>query len=266
MRISAAGGDAEILTTPDTARGEVDHVYPDFLPGDRAVLFAITKDQGIDNSQIALLDLETGEYRVLIQGGNHPRYSASGHIVYGVAGTLRAVRFDLASLEVTGNPVPVLDGVVTQESGSAGFNVATNGTLVYVSGVGYGVSNTLVWVGRDGREEPLDLAPGIYRDPVVSPDGTRVALSAAEGQTEAAWVWSLLSRTLTRLTFESGRQYSPLWTPDSTRIVYGSTVDGLYWRRADGTGAAEQLLETETNVSPFGWSADGQVASFVGWG
>ena len=106
---------------PDSENGEVDHLFPEFLPGGNTVLFTITNTQGIENSQIALFDMETGGHRILIPGGSGARYVASGHIVYGVAGTLRAVPFDLDSLEVRGTPVPVVHGVVTQNTGAASF-------------------------------------------------------------------------------------------------------------------------------------------------
>ena len=58
FRVSAAiGGEPERLTMPDTAAGEGEHLFPQLLPGERAVLFTILNDQQADNSQIALLDL-----------------------------------------------------------------------------------------------------------------------------------------------------------------------------------------------------------------
>ena len=132
LRIPAAGGEAEVLTTPDAENGEVDHLVPAFLPGGNAVLFTITNTQGTDNSQVALFDMETGEYRILIPGGSGARYVASGHIVYGVAGTLRAVPFDRDALEVRGTPVPVVRGVVTQNSGAASFSVSSSGMVLTV--------------------------------------------------------------------------------------------------------------------------------------
>ena len=116
---------------------------------------------------------------MLVRGGSNPRYSPTGHIVYGVGGTLRAVGFDLDGLEVTTNALPVLDGVITKGSGVANFSLSRDGTLVYMPGMGgegSGPQRTLVWVDREGREELLALEPGSYSNPRVSPDGTRVAV------------------------------------------------------------------------------------------
>jgi hypothetical protein len=110
LSVPAGGGDVKVLTKPDTARGESDHLFPAFLPGGRAVLFTITAGPGAaDNMQIAVLNLETGQYKTLVRGGSHPEYVETGHIVYAVSGTLRAVRFDVDRLDVVGDPVPMLE-------------------------------------------------------------------------------------------------------------------------------------------------------------
>ena len=124
-----------MLTRPDRKRGERDHWWPEFLPGGEAVLFTITSGAGgIENTEIAVLDLRTGTSKVLIRGGSHAQYVATGHLVYGVSGTLRAVAFDLGRLEVVSTPAPVLEGVVTTAMGAVNATVAANGSLVYVPG------------------------------------------------------------------------------------------------------------------------------------
>ncbi len=101
----AGGGEPEALTTPDPGDGV--HRWPDVLPGGEGVLFTIINGP-VDNAQVAVLSLATEEVKVLIPGGSNPRYAATGHIVYAVGGTLRTVGFDVERLEVTSDPVPVL--------------------------------------------------------------------------------------------------------------------------------------------------------------
>ena len=108
-----------MLTKPDRERGEGDHLWPEFLPGGEAVLYTITRHRRHREREIAVLDLRTGTSKVLIRGGSHAHYVPTGHLVYGVEGTLRAVAFDLERLEVVGTPAPVLEGVVTTLSGDA---------------------------------------------------------------------------------------------------------------------------------------------------
>jgi serine/threonine-protein kinase len=159
FRVSAAGGEEpEQLTNLE--EGELGHRWPEILPGGRTVLFTVDKGQGEANLEIAALNLETGERKLLIPGGSNPHYAATGHIVYGAEGTLRAVPFDLDAVEVKGDPVPVLEGVVTETRGSAHFSLAKDGTLVYVPGTGgVGEQLTFVWVDREGQEEPVAAKP-----------------------------------------------------------------------------------------------------------
>ena len=80
QRVSADGGDVAVLTRPEPARGELDHLWPEMLPGGRAVLFTITATTGgPDAAQVAVLDLATGTSRVLMPGGSHAHYVQSGH-------------------------------------------------------------------------------------------------------------------------------------------------------------------------------------------
>ena len=146
-RVAAAGGEPEQLTMPDAEQGELDHRWPEILPGGEAVLFTITPGGAIENAQIAVLFLADGEQRVLIPGGSNPRYVPTGHIAYGVGGTLRAVSFDLSRLEVTSDPIPVVDGMNTKASGAANFGVAQDGSLVYVANAaGGGTDRNLILV------------------------------------------------------------------------------------------------------------------------
>ena len=254
FRVSAGGGKAEMLTKPDPQKGEQDHYWPELLPGGRAVLFTILSASGAAQNAIAVLNLQTGQQKVLVPGGSYPRYVPTGHIVYGVEGTLRAVAFDPGRLEVRGSPVPVLQGVVTKPSGAASFAVAQDGSLVYIArGIQSAVERTLVWVDREGREESLKAPLRAYTSLRISPDGTRLALEVRD-QANDIWIWDLGRATLTRLTVDAGFDGAPVWTPDGRRIVFSSdrgvaTNANLYWQAADGTGAVERLMESES-LSP----------------
>ena len=260
-RVAAVGGEPEQLTMPDPDQGEVDHVWPEILPGGEAVLFTI-RASPIEESQIAVLSLDTGEQKVVIRGGSYPRYSPTGHLLYGVEGNLWAVGFDLSRLETVGDPVPVQEGVLTKPQGAANFSVSENGSLIYVPGVAVaGDARTLVWVDREGREEALMAPPAPYESPRVSPDGRYVAVEVRDPDNNDVMVYDLQRDTPTRLTFDPGQDRHPLWSPDGHRVVFGSNRAGtmnIYSRAADGTGPAEQLTTSDSRQWPQSWSADGQ--------
>jgi serine/threonine-protein kinase len=246
-----------VLTTPDLTTGvEEDHVFPSILPGGESVLFTIApvaarweagRSSGSGaNVHVAVLDLKTGQRKILIRGGSQAEYVDTGHLIYNAGGTLRAVRFDLAKLDVVGDPMPVLEDVVTGGSGAANFTVSRHGTLIYVAGpAGSPTSGlrSLVWVTRRGHEEPIAAPLRNYAYPSLSPDGTRIALAIDDEELDI-WSWDLVRETLTRLTFGPGREWYPGWTPDGRRIVFVSArgaVFNLYRRLADGTGSDERL-------------------------
>jgi len=80
-RISADGGEAEPLTKPDRKRGEKTHRFPDVLPDGSAVIFTIgTEDiETFDDTHIAVVSLETGEQKVLIEGDSEARFVPPRH-------------------------------------------------------------------------------------------------------------------------------------------------------------------------------------------
>jgi len=266
-RLPASGGAVEPLTELDEAERESNHEWPEFLPGGEAVVFAVRRaGDTADAAQIVMRDLETGEQQVLVAGGSYPRYVSSGHLVYAFDGTLRAVPFDRTRRTVTGNPVPVLDGVITREtSGAAEFAVSQAGTLVYINGSDSPVSGPriLTWVDRMGREEPLAADPRTYVKPQLSPDGGTVVLDVRDQQFDL-WTWDIARETLSRLTFDPSEDEFPVWSPDGLRIIFSSsretgsqTDTDLFWRPADGTGFEERLLDGGGQTFPTSFLPDG---------
>ena len=246
QRIAASGGEPAVLTRPNRAGGENDHVWPQILPGGQAVLFTITATTGgPDQAQVAVLDLRTGTQSVLIRGGSDARYVASGHLVYRATGRLHAVAFDLGRLAVVGTPVTVQPEVLTD----AGMAVATDGTLVYVSGGASAVGRSLVWVDRQGRETPTSAPPRNYAFPRLSPDGTRLAIYIPDQEIDI-WLWDLARSTLTRATFDRGVDIFPVWPPDGRQLLFSSARAGavnLFAQAADGSGDVTRLT-TSPNI------------------
>ena len=261
QRIAAAGGEPTVLTRPNRAAGEADHVWPEILPGGQAVLFTITATTDrLDQAQVAVLDLRTGTQTVLIRGGSDARYVSSGHLLYAAEGTLRAVAFDLARLVIVGTSVAVLPGVQTTATGAANVAVAADGTLLYVpGGVATAARGSLVWVDRQGQETQLPAPPRPYVYPRLSPDGGRLALSIDDRELDI-WLWDLSRRTLTRVTSDPGLDKYSVWTPDGRQLILSSEREGgrnLFSQAADGSGATTRLTRSPNTQFPTSVSPDG---------
>ncbi len=244
---------------------------PQRLPDEETVLFTYAVGNSgnagttWENSQIVAHSLKTGQRKTLVQGGMEGQYIASGHLVYAVRGVLLAVPFDARRLEVTGAPVPLVQGVRT-DSSTVHYSVSETGSLVYMPGpitASAGQLDLALVDAAKGTTEALKLPPGQYETPRVSPDGRYVAFGVDDGKEQMVWIYELTGATaMRRLTFGGKNRY-PVWSADSARVAFSSDREGdaaIFWQRADGTGTTERLTKPEQGAShvPNAWSPDGK--------
>ena len=261
MQIPAAGGEPTPLFTPDDDRQSW---FPQVLTRHDTVLFTLAEVTPTSRTgELYLVDRATGEHRLVLSDAVGGRVLDTGHLVFTRAGDLWVAPFDIDRLDVVGVPVPVVEGIRGMD-----YALSDDGSLAYVSAGALG-QRTLVWVSPDGRAEPLATPENSYVGPSLSPDGTQAAVGLADdlGNVDI-WVSDLARGTLTRLTTDEGRDYSPLWTPDGRRVVFASTREGqpaIFWKAADGTGLAERLLTIDEadDLVPFDWSSDGGTLVFT---
>ncbi|MGA2263295.1 MAG: protein kinase [Acidobacteriota bacterium] len=271
-RVSADGGKPESLTTPDPKRDEFGHRLPSWLPDGKAVLFTVMRHNMDSQPWLAMLRLDTRKWHVLLQDGADARYIPTGHLVFLRQGTLMAVRFDPARLEVIGEPSPLVDNVMQAFSTSGGyntgagqFNVSDSGELIYAAGgILQDRQSSLVWVDQRGTEQPVASLQLPFFAPRLSPDGQRITYVTA-GREWQVFVYDLNTGTNSRLTAE-GRATFAIWTPDCKRIVFGlqrSTASGLFSQPYDGSSPMERLTTSEYEQDPGSWSKDGQTLALV---
>ncbi len=259
MSVSADGGIPVDLTTLDLEAGELRHGRPHPLPGGRHLLFTVFTSEA---ARVEVLSLETGERKEILQGTEGAQYVEGGYLAYGQSGSLLVVPFDREGLDTTDSPTRILDGVYMDSTNErAYFVLASDGTLVYLPAAAGSYETTLVWVDRQGREEPTEVEPGQYAHPQISPDGTRVAVNS----NSHIWIFDLdRGGSGTRLTRE-GYNSMPVWSPDGERIAFSSARVGpaaVYAKRVDGVDEAELLIEHDHAAWPRSWSADGNSLAF----
>ena len=92
------------------------------------MLFTVT--HGGAGPQVAVLSLESGEQRVLLEGTS-ARVTQTGHLLFMREDSLWAVPFDAGRLAPLGQPSPVLEGLSFNTRQIGRFDLANNGSLVY---------------------------------------------------------------------------------------------------------------------------------------
>ena len=251
-RVSSNGG------IPEPLIPEGGPSFPQIFPGAKAVLFR-------DRSGVRVLSLDTGQQSTLMEGAHKGRYLPSGHLVYQQGNSLLAAPFDLDALELQGTGVPVVDDVWFAPG--AKFEVSSSGSLAYVPGSQVDRADALVWVDRQGKEEPfLETQMQLY-NPRLSPDGKRLAIVTRKGN-EGRYIRTCeIERcVLSPLTSKGGN--APVWSPDASRIFFTVREKGanMGWISADGSGEPEGVLEREYFQFPTSLSSNGKVLVFEDWG
>ena len=264
--VPARGGQPELLfEQEETEKGNRNYV-PQFLPLQaraRSVVLAVGIGFATD---VVLKNLETGESQLLAQDGAYAGYSPSGHLVFhrraGQQRSLWALPFSLETLQPRGEAFPIAENAICP-------SVAEDGTLVFIELAGGGLRQ-LVWRGRNGEKlgEIGQPQQGIAY-PVMSPDGRRVAVRAAESGNQDVWVHEVERPMKRRLTFDAAQDTRPQWSPSGREITFQSQRKGnfdIFRRAADGTGEAELLVATKASERPYGWSRDGNYLLYTATG
>ena len=264
FRVPESGGEPEVVTELDRDRNEIFHGAPVVLPRAKAVVFSAFVSN-YDNYHLETFSFETGERHFLLEEGFWSFYSASGHLVYGHAGTIYAVPFDPVSLELMGPAAPVVTGADTDPSGRLTlFTLSPSGTLVYTK-AGQGLHDRrLVWKDRNGGIEPVDLPADRYQQVRLSPDGSHALVTLVkytEDIEEDILTIDLKRGVATQLTFEGFTNQHAIFSPQGDSIAYASTRAGqsnLFVMPTDGSSPPQQLRQSIRVEEPMSWSPDGR--------
>ena len=265
--VPAAGGQPKEILKIDAENGERILKFPHALPGGRALLYTVATvdSESFDDAHIAVVSLESGKRKKLVEGATYPRYSPSGHLVYARNGNLLAVRFDPRRLEVTGQPFTVLEGVLmSRNTGVANFDIAASGDLAYIPGIAEGGARTLVWVDRSGQSDKVPLPPRSYLHPRISPDGRKLAVEI-EGSHHDIYVYDFTNSVLSNIT-NDGVSHWPIWSPDGQDIGYRSGPMGRFqlWQvRADRSRPPELVPAAGVSQSAESYSPDGRTIAYT---
>jgi Tol biopolymer transport system component len=263
---SKGGSPKQITTSIKFIQGKIEqqHTRPQVLPGGDKILFTVLNS--LDDVKIEVVSIETGERWNLIDQACNGIYLNSGHLIYCWKGDLMAVPFDSKRLEVTGNPVLIIDGVLMDFNSRAHISVSEGGTLVYIPGDIIEPDDKLEILDISGEHRVLDLPVGRYQSPRFSPDGKRILINYLQANS-SCWIYELDRGTFNRFTEKEYTAFWPIWTPDGKKVAYNSNSHGgsalnLYLKETDGNDAAERLSESDYHQQPKSWTPDGNSLIF----
>jgi eukaryotic-like serine/threonine-protein kinase len=262
--VSASGG------TPKTLK-EL-YSWPQMLPDGKHILYVVFDSRtGRFRARVATFG-EPDSVRDLLEADSRVVYTASaakpdgpGYLMYVRAGNLLAHPFDLSSLRITGEPLSVVSRIYSfHPTGAADFSVSQNGVLAYQSFVS---RSQLAWVDREGRLI-ANIGPGDVNLKYVrlSPDGRRVATSIYDVDRGAndIWIFDAATGSGRRVILGPGLVDVPVWSPDSSRLVFNRVYDSppKLFLRGIGDKDAEEALPPAYFQIPTDWSHDGRFIAF----
>jgi eukaryotic-like serine/threonine-protein kinase len=249
MRVPASGGTPEPASQLDRSRGENSHRWPFFLPDGKHFLYWARTSQGLQGNALNVGELGSLQSNEVMKSETMAEY-ASGYLLFMRDATLMARPFNLRTLQVSGEAVPVAEHIAVNGGVIRPvFSASENGSLVYESGETAGTWN-LQWMARDGKSLGAITELDRYFYPALSPDDTRLAVDLYNGTqgTQAIWIFDLARGTKTRLTFGAASQGTPAWSPDGKTVFYQSNASGgfhIYSRAADGSGSEQTVIESK---------------------
>jgi len=261
-RVPASGGQPIAITEAYKANDETNHIWPEFLPDGRHFLFLV---YGKGDEGIHVGSLDSKEHHLVLREESTALYVEPGYLLFGRNGVLMVQRFDAKRLEALGEPIRIVDTVESASGGGYTFSVSRNGVLVYFAGRRYKPTQ-LVWYRRDGTRLGALGPVGPFRQPRISPDGHTVAVSRLESGMELS-VWLIDSRGVpTRFTFGSF-DLSPIWAPDSDRVIFSSPRDGLppnlFQKNLTGGSEERRLMHNGIDSIATDWSRDGRYVVYM---
>jgi Tol biopolymer transport system component len=257
-QVPGTGGPARQLTTLDSGQNERVHAYPTVVAGGKAILFEIVTAGNRIGTHIEALSLTTGQRHRVVDAGSTPLYTSSGHVIFFRDGVLLAALFDADKLEVTGPAVAVLENMNLDALGNPMVGLSSAGALAYVASGN--ATKRLVWVSRQGVEQPITDISRPYQNPRLASDAHRIVVEVAGGD---LWIQDTARATFTRVTSgETAGNTFAVWTPDARRIVF-RTMTGLRWIDPDSGAGSQAILGTSVADIPSSISPDGHTLAFI---
>jgi serine/threonine protein kinase/Tol biopolymer transport system component len=267
-RISADGGTAAKLALADGAAAGTTRAWPSFLPDGNHFLYMTGVFRGlIEDHRVCVGQLGSREAACLMQSDSRVEYAPPGRLLFVRKGTLLAQPFDAGKRRLSGQPASIADRIsVFAPTGGADFGASADGQmLVYRQGA---PASRLVWMDRSGRQLGSVGEPGYFGLVRISPDERRLAADVEDPATGGRdiWLYDLVTGLGSRLTFDPVDAGWPVWSPDGSRLAFGSGGKGppdIYLKELGGQMAETLVLAAPGSQVLADWTRDGRFLAYV---
>jgi Tol biopolymer transport system component len=256
---------------------DADMSWAQFLPDSDRFLH-IVFNPTLGTYQAFVTDLNSHESTALMEVDSRVQYAPprfpgdAGYLLFVRGGSLLAQPFDANRLRLTGAAFPIVQNIISFfPSASACFSVSTTGVLVYQAEFPL---SELRWYDRSGQVVGIAARPAAFSGSVrVSPDDKYVAAAVWTPGKGAAdiWTYDWDGKESRRLTYSPEAHYRPVWSPDGSRIAFGSSRKSSpdLTTIAIAEGAREQHLNVSVQARfpgdlqlPTDWSIDGEFIAY----
>ncbi|HBY64394.1 MAG TPA: hypothetical protein DEH78_31625 [Solibacterales bacterium] len=265
FEVPDTGGEPVRLTQPDPARKEDGHFWPQAIPGGTRFLYlARSVERSGSHIEVGDRRARAGAQRPQrIIRSNYNAAIAGGSLYFVNGGGLYRQSIDPASLQLAGEPQSVASGVGTLiHINYADFSAARAGAVAWRQG-GQPLSR-LTWFDRRGAPQSAPSEPAVHVALRLSPSAAQAVTARSDAVTGVSdlWLHDLAAPSAMRVTFDSGRDFAPVWSPGGDQIAFASTRDGvanIYIRAAAGTSASRRLTRSARAQRPLDWALDSKV-------
>ena len=267
LRVPATGGSTSELTKLETELGQTSHRWPSMLPDGRHFLY-FGRGGGAEKQGIYAASLDSPQEPKFIVAtpvaGSYTEANGNGFLLFVREGTLMAQKFDARALELSGEPVPLVEDLLTfpGEVGPTAYSAfsAAAGHLIYRTGDQQ--TTRLTWYDRSGKSLETVSEPGGYHEPSLSKDNTKILFGRSDGPApQDIYIQDLTRGSTTRLTFDPGVDSTSVFSPDEASVVFYSNRGGrstFLRKSSSGAGVEELVLDEGTGSYPDDWSPDGK--------
>jgi len=265
-RVPASGGTPTSITQLDASK-YTSHRWPWILPDGKHFLYNAVNHTSPASPDTAVFyaSLDGKENRLLFHNLSNAIY-ASGRVLFMRENTVLAQPFDPASGKLSGEPETLrenaqYDPALWRENLSA----SDNGMMLFSSGAAAG-SEMLAWFDRSGKQLGTVGEQGSYQELSISPDEKKVAVTDADNAAAIIWIYNFDGKPKTRLSFNTGVDRTPIWSPDGREIAFTSHQQGEISVKSIGGGTPEETLLTSAEAPIAGiadWSRDGRFLMFT---